>query len=137
MSPVGVSNPFTGVGTALEYMGRGYWGGWSGIVTATSGANGNLFSFLSTSNALDVTLCVTINKDSLSSNQSMGWILKLDGITVAQFNTGTLEGSTTLPTLDVDPVYFIIPSLSQVVIECTTSDSDDIAFSGLIRAREI
>lgn len=134
--PLGASNPFTGVGSALEYMGRGYWGGWSGIVTATNATDGTLFSFLSPSNALDVTMCIIVNKDDISGNQNIGWRLSLDGIEVARFNTGTIDPNV-VPALDVDPVYFIIPSRSLVIIEATTTDTDSIGFSGLIRAQEI
>ena len=133
---LGASNPFTGAGAALEYMGRGYWGGWSGIVVATNGADGALFSFTSPTQALDVTMCVTVNKDDISGNQAIGWRLSLDNIEVARFNTGTIDPNV-VPSLDVDPVYFIIPSRSIVLIEATCTDTDDIGFSGLIRAREI
>jgi len=43
----GVTNPFTGAAQALEYMGVGYWAGWSGEQTLTVNTEITMFEFLS------------------------------------------------------------------------------------------
>lgn len=45
--PVGTTNSFTGAAQALEYMGNGWWGGWSGDQTLPQDTEINLFEFTS------------------------------------------------------------------------------------------
>ena len=45
--PVGSTNSFTGAAQALEYMGGGWWGGWSGDQTLPQNTEVALFEFTS------------------------------------------------------------------------------------------
>jgi hypothetical protein len=134
MPIVGVGNPAPGAGKSLQYMGGRYWAGWSGRVTATSGANGSLFNFRSPDIPLDTTLCIIMDKTSLSANVEFGWSMEMDGIEIADFKTLRNED---MGALDIDPIYFVIPGGSLIGIECYTSDTDPIAFTALLRAVQI
>jgi hypothetical protein len=75
-----------------------------------------------------------MDKTSLSAGKEFGWRMEMDGIEIADFRT--LRGDA-MGSLDIDPIYFIIPGGSLMGIECYTDDPDPIAFTALIRAVQI
>jgi len=134
MPIVGVGNPAPGAGKSLQYMGGRYWAGWSGRVTAVNGTNGSLFDFRSPDIPLDTTLCIIMDKTSVSAGKEFGWRMEMDSIEIADFKTAR---SADQGALDIDPIYFVIPAGSLIGIECYTDDTDPIAFTALIRAVQI
>jgi len=132
--PTGSSNAFTGTGGLIEFMGNGYWAGWSGSVNATQGTDGILFEFGSPQVSLDTTLCIMIDKTGLGAGQEWGWNMEFSDVTVANVTTAR---SADMGNVDLDPIYFIIPARTTVKITAYTDDSSNIPFSAFIRAHEI
>ena len=128
-NPVGSGNP-TGVSQTLAYMGKNKYAGWSGEVIATAGTNGTLFNFTSPSNtALETTMSLMINKTGLGGDESVGFLIKIDGQVVGNYLS---ERGSTFGFMDIDPVVFFIPAQAKIEIEAVTGDSSNITFTACL-----
>lgn len=128
-NPVSGSNP-SGVSQGLSYLGKNKYAGWSGEVIATAGTNGVLFNFVSpSSTALETSMSLMINKTGLGGDESIGFLIKIDGQIVGNYLS---ERGSTFGFMDIDPVVFFIPSQAKIEIEAVTGDSSDITFTACL-----
>ena len=126
---VSSGNP-SGVSQSLAYMGKNKYAGWSGEVIATAGTNGTLFNFTSPSNtALETTMSLMINKTGLGGDESVGFLIKIDGQVVGNYLS---ERGSTFGFMDIDPVVFFIPAQAKIEIEAVTGDSSNITFTACL-----
>ena len=126
---VSSGNP-SGVSQSLAYMGKNKYAGWSGEVIATAGTNGTLFNFTSPSNtALETTMSLMINKTGLGGDESVGFLIKIDGQVVGNYLS---ERGSTFGFMDIDPVIFFIPAQAKIQIEAVTGDSSNITFTACL-----
>ena len=126
---VSSGNP-SGVSQSLAYMGKNKYAGWSGEVIATAGTNGTLFNFTSPSNtALETTMSLMINKTGLGGDESVGFLIKIDGQVVGNYLS---ERGSTFGFMDIDPVVFFIPTQAKIEIEAVTGDSSNITFTACL-----
>jgi len=132
-NPVGGAS-FSGTGASIQYLGNKKYGGWSGSVNATNGANGTLFSFTSPSQPVFFTMAFAFDETNLSDGARVGFVINLDGQVIFQ---SVPRIGTSTPVLDYDPIPFAIPAESIVSIECTTSDGQNIAFTAMLIGEEV
>ena len=68
---VGYSNPqaIAVVGQDITYIAGKYWGGWSGDVICTNGADGTLFNFRSPKNAVIMRFTMIVDRSYLGTNE--------------------------------------------------------------------
>ena len=126
---VSSGNP-SGVSQSLAYMGKNKYAGWSGEVIATAGTNGTVFNFTSPSNtALETTMSLMINKTGLGGDESVGFLIKIDGQVVGNYLS---ERGSTFGFMDIDPVVFFIPAQAKIEIEAVTGDSSNITFTACL-----
>ena len=126
---VSSGNP-SGVSQSLAYMGKNKYAGWSGEVIATAGTNGTLFNFTSPSNtALETAMSLMINKTGLGGDESVGFLIKIDGQVVGNYLS---ERGSTFGFMDIDPVVFFIPTQAKIEIEAVTGDSSNITFTACL-----
>ena len=126
---VSSGNP-SGVSQSLAYMGKNKYAGWSGEVIATAGTNGTLCNFTSPSNtALETTMSLMINKTGLGGDESVGFLIKIDGQVVGNYLS---ERGSTFGFMDIDPVVFFIPAQAKIEIEAVTGDSSNITFTACL-----
>ena len=126
---VSSGNP-SGVSQSLAYMGKNKYAGWSGEVIATAGTNGTLFNFTSPSNtALETTMSLMINKTGFGGDESVGFLIKIDGQVVGNYLS---ERGSTFGFMDIDPVVFFIPTQAKIEIEAVTGDSSNITFTACL-----
>jgi len=126
---VSSGNP-SGVSQSLAYMGKNKYAGWSGEVIATAGTNGTLFDFTSPSNTtLETAMSLMINKTGLGGDESVGFLIKIDGQVVGNYLS---ERGSTFGFMDIDPVVFFIPAQAKIEIEAVTGDSSNITFTACL-----
>lgn len=134
MGILGVGNPAPGAGQTLNYLGGRTWAGWSGVVTATDGTNGILFSFRTPNQALITKLSVGVNHSGIDAGASFGFIISMDGIVIFKLNVAR---SSNFGSLDIDPVDLVFPAQSLISIESITNDASAIEFTACLTCEQI
>ena len=129
--PVGSSNSFTGAAQTLEYLGNGYWGGWSGVVEATNGSDGTFFEFQSPSVVLRAKFVFIVNKTGLASTEEMGFSISFNDALVADLQDE--QRYKDLPS----SVDFMIPAFTNCIFKCKTDSSNTLDFTALLSAESL
>jgi len=123
--PSGTVNP-PGVGLTINYLGKGYWGGWSGLKQPNNN-NVDAFNFRSPNKGLIVEMGWFINFDDVSSSKALELSVSLNGITVILVR-GEMTGNADYP--DSFPFAipsFLIPGQSEVIVEVGTDETSAVA----------
>jgi len=129
--PLGQSNSFTGPALGIEYVGNGWWGGWSGDVITTNGSAGTLFEFQSPSATILMRFTLIVDRSLLGTNE-IGYDLTMNGRSVANYRMPNTNN-----TQDLDALELIIPSFTDVKITAETDDGDNITVNGILVAQVI
>ena len=136
----GVSNPFTGTASTLEFIGSGTWAGWSGEKnSATAYADANqFFNFTSPSTALKARLTVGVDWTLFSTGAGQFFLrIQLNGATVFAGAT-EVAASEQSQAPGIYIVDFVIPERSEVVIDLKTpTDAESAIATALIVAQEV
>ena len=86
--PVGSSNPFTGTGSTLQYLGNGWWGGWSGTITSNNdiASPETMFEFTIPYNkTLIADIVFSYEPGAMSSGKRLEFSILVDGNQVHKF----------------------------------------------------
>ena len=114
------ANP-PGVGKSLLYVGGDTWGAWSGVIKPANGGTEIALEFTTPPKALRTNIIWAANFDQNNENAYIGIEVLIDG-TIVILNRGettsTGDFSVSFP-YNLGP--FILPGLSEIVIQVTAS----------------
>tara|TARA_Y100000310_G_scaffold259274_1_gene267912 strand:+ start:223 stop:660 length:438 start_codon:yes stop_codon:yes gene_type:complete len=131
----GTGGSFTGPAKALEFIGDINWAGWSGEQTTTNASPTTVFDFISPSQALRSRITWTIDRALQDYNKLVGLKVSFNGAVVF-FDNGVSHWSDGGYT-NLTEFTLIIPTRTQVEIEISTTDTQDIPMTVLVAAVEI
>lgn len=135
----GGANP-AGIGTSINFIGRSrlddrnYWQGFSGGILVASNVVSQ-FEFRAP-NVSTVATYVFNNTGVAGSNQYVGYVILIDGLTVMDARFFNVAGGINVSDMDM-PIVFAIPALSVVTIQGQASDSEGHTTYGSIMLKEI
>jgi len=135
--PVGVTNPFTGSASTLEFIGNGTWAGWSGQQTTTNGSPTTVFDFMSPSQSLKSIINWAIDRTDLNygSGTFISLEIKFNGTTV--FMSKALGQWSDGGYTNITEFNLVIPTRTEVEIIIGTTDGDAIPMTVNVTAQEI
>jgi len=129
--PVGFGNSFTGPAEAIESMGNGVWGGWSGLVT-TANNTVEAFNFLSPNKGLIVDMGWTVNFDDLDSNKFVSLEVLLNGSLVVKSKGEVTSSANYVSSFPYVLAALVIPAQTEVIIRVGTDESSCEHFVTLV-----
>lgn len=128
--PVGAGNPFTGVASTLEHIGRGKYAAWTGQITASGSNYSTALEFRSPSAAIMADISWIINRANLGASEDVSMRISMN-------NTVVWDGLTQYSYWISNPLKLCIPSYTEFKMEFMTSDANDIVFTGVLVAEEV
>jgi len=129
-----VNTPSTGL--TINYLGNGYWGGWSGEIEITN-TEADMFNFRTGTKIIKALFSFYPDYAELAGGKKAGFILELNNEVVLKSLNEAEGGGLMNGGVPGNNIRLIIAPNSKVIFKCSTNDADGIGFTCAFRGKEV